>query len=68
MTSVAFEYSLDEIVQMDGKPISLRNALKKMPDPVGPYGVLHRERGRSPPFLDTFQIQALLNRRRSELS
>jgi hypothetical protein len=40
----------------------------RMPDPVGPYGVLHREPGKTPAFFDTFQIQALLNRHRSQLN
>jgi len=38
------------------------------PDPIGPYGVLHRARGKTPAFFGTFQIQALLNRHRSELN
>ena len=33
---INFDYSLDEIVQMDGKgPVSLRTALIHMPDRVG---------------------------------
>jgi hypothetical protein len=48
--------------------VSLKSALKRMPDPVGPYGVLHREPGKTPAFFDSFQIQTLLNRYRSEFN
>jgi hypothetical protein len=68
ITPITFDYSLDETVHMNGKPLSLRSALEQMPDPVGPYGVLHREDGKTPPLFDTFQIQALLNWHRSELN
>jgi hypothetical protein len=67
-TPIGFDYDLDETVQMDGKPVSLRRALKLMPDPVGRYGVLYRDAGKVPPLFDTFQILALLNRHRSELT
>jgi hypothetical protein len=68
-TPIGFDYDLDEIVLMSGVgPVSLRSALKRMPDPVGPYGVLHRDAGKTPAVFDTFQIQALLNRHRSELN
>jgi hypothetical protein len=69
MAPIDFDYDLEEIVQMDGVgPVSLKSALTRMPDPIGPYGVLHRERGKTPAFFGTFQIQALLNRHRSELN
>jgi hypothetical protein len=69
MAPIDFDYDLEEIVQMDGVgPVSLKSALMRMPDPIGPYGVLHRERGKTPAFFGTFQIQALLNRHRSELN
>jgi hypothetical protein len=69
MAHIDFNYDLEEIVQMDGVgPVSLKSALKRMPDPVGRYGVFHRELGKTPPFFDTFQIQALLNRHRSEFN
>jgi hypothetical protein len=69
MAPIEFDYDLEEIVQMAGVgAISLKSALKRMPDPVGRYGVLHRERGKTPAFFDSFQIQALLNRYRSELT
>lgn len=66
--AIEFEYDLDEIVQMDGKgPVSLRAALIRMPERVGPLGVLWREKGKSPSFFDAGQIQALLDRHRKEL-
>jgi hypothetical protein len=69
MAPIDFDYDLEEIVQMDGVgPVSLKSALTRMPDPIGPYGVLHRARGKTPAFFGTFQIQALLNRHRSELN
>jgi hypothetical protein len=68
MAPIDFDYDLEEIVQMEGVgPVSLGSALKRMPDPVGPYGVLHRERGKTPTFFDSFHIQALLNRHRSRV-
>ncbi len=57
---INFDYDLDETVQMDGRAVSLRTALTKMPACVGPYGVLHREAGKAPAFFDAAQIQALL--------
>jgi hypothetical protein len=69
MAPIDLDYDLDEIVQMAGVgSITLRSALKRMPDPVGRYGVLHRSHGKTPAFFDIFQIQALLNRHRSELN
>jgi hypothetical protein len=69
MAAIDFDYDLEEIVQMDGVgPVSLKSALWRMPDPIGPYGVLHRERGKTPAFFDAFRIQALLNRHRSGLN
>jgi hypothetical protein len=69
MAAIEFDYDLEEIVQMAGVgSITLKSALKRMPDPVGRYGVLHRGRGKAPAFFDSFQIQALLNRHRSELN
>jgi hypothetical protein len=51
MAAIDFDYDLEEIVQMDGVgPVSLKSALWRMPDPIGPYGVLHRERGKTPAF------------------
>jgi hypothetical protein len=68
MAPIDFNYDLDEIVQMSGVgSITLRSALKRMPDPVGRYGVIHRAPDKTPAFFDNFQIQALLNQHRSEL-
>jgi hypothetical protein len=65
---ITFDYSLDEIVQMEGKgPVSLRTALIHMPDRVGPLGVLWRDAGKIPAFFDAGQIQALLTHYRSRL-
>ena len=65
---INFDYSLDEIVQMDGKgPVSLRTALIHMPDRVGPLGVLYRDVGKIPAFFDAVQIQALINQHKKEL-
>jgi hypothetical protein len=39
-----FRHDLDEIVQMDGVGlITLRSALRRMPDRVGPLGALSRQ-------------------------
>jgi hypothetical protein len=65
---INFDYSLDEIVQMDGKgPVSLRTALIHMPDRVGPLGVLYRDVGKIPALFDAGQIQALINQHKKEL-
>ncbi len=64
---INFDYDLDETVQMDGRAVSLRTALTKMPACVGPYGVLHREAGKAPAFFDAAQIQALLDQHRKGL-
>jgi hypothetical protein len=69
LATIDFDYDLQEIVQMSGVGlVSLKSALKRIPDRVGPYGVLHRERGKTPAFFDSFQIQTLLNRYRSEFN
>jgi hypothetical protein len=68
MTAIEFQYDLDEIVQMDGiGPVSLRTALKRMPDRIGPLGVLYRDQGKVPALFDAAQIQSLLDRHRAEL-
>jgi hypothetical protein len=65
---INFEYSLDEIVQMDGKgSVSLRTALIHMPDRVGPFGVLYRDIGKIPALFDAEQIQTLIDRHKKEL-
>jgi hypothetical protein len=65
---INFDYSLEEIVQMDGKgPVTLWRALIHMPNRVGPLRVLYRGAGKIPAFFDAEQIQALLNQHRREL-
>jgi hypothetical protein len=65
---ITFDYSLDEIVQMDGKGlVSLRRALIHMPDRIGPLGVLWRDVGKLPAFFDAEQIQALVDQHKKEL-
>ncbi len=65
---INFDYSLDEIVQMDSKGlVSLRTALIHMPDRVGPLGVLYRDVGKIPAFFDAGQIQALIDQHKKEL-
>ncbi len=67
--AIDFDYNLEEIVQMDGVGlVSLKSALRRMPDRIGPYGVLYRDRGKTPAFFDAAQIEALLLLHRSELS
>nr|WP_041756015.1 hypothetical protein [Bradyrhizobium sp. ORS 278] len=65
--TINFEYDLDEIVQMAGKPITLAGALRRMPDQVGPLAVLYRDAGKQPALFDAEQIQDLLDKHRSEL-
>jgi hypothetical protein len=51
MAPVDFDYDLEEIVQMDGVgPISLKSALKRMPDRIGVLSMLHRDAGKNPSF------------------
>ena len=65
---INFEYSLDEIVQMNGKGlVSLRTELIHMPDRVGPLVVLYRDVGKIPAFFDAVQIQALINQHKKDL-
>jgi hypothetical protein len=65
---INFDYSLDEIVQMDGKGlVSLKTALIHMPDQVRPLGVLYRDVGKIPALFDAGQIQALINQHKKEL-
>jgi len=63
---IDFEYDLDEMVQMLGGPISLRTALKRMPDQIGALAVLNRDAGKTPAFFDAAQIEALRDRHRSD--
>jgi hypothetical protein len=68
MVPIDFEYDLEEIVQMDGIGlVSLRSALKKMPDRIDVLSVLYRDVGKSPPFFDAAQIEALLARYRPDI-
>ena len=67
-TPIDFDYDLEEIVQMDGVGlISLKSALKRMPDRVGVLSMLHRGAGKTPSFFDAAQIEALLVRYRSDV-
>jgi hypothetical protein len=67
--AIDFDYDLEEIVQMDGVgPVSLKSALRRMPDRIGPHGVLYRDKGKTPAFFDAAQIEALLALHRSELN
>lgn len=49
--------------------VRLRYGLRfnRMPDRVGPFGVLYREEGKQPPLFGPDQIQALLDELRPEL-
>ena len=68
MAAIDFDYDLEEIVQMDGVgPISLKSALKRMSDRIDVLSVLYRDFGKSPPFFDAAQIEALLARCRPDL-
>ena len=65
---INFDYDLDEIVQVDGIGlVTLRKALSRMPEKVGPLGVLDRGQGKIPALFDAGQIQALPDRHRAEL-
>ena len=65
---INFDYDLDEIVQVDGIGlVTLRKALARMPEKVGPLGVLYRGQGKIPALFDAGQIQALLDRHGAEL-
>jgi hypothetical protein len=69
MAPVDFDYDLEEIVQMDGVgPISLKSALKRMPDRIGVLSMLHRDAGKNPSFFNAAQIEALLERYRSDFT
>jgi hypothetical protein len=60
-------YDLGEIVRMDGVGlVSLKSALKRMPDRIGALSMLHRDRGKTPTFFNAAQIEALLARYRSD--
>ena len=65
--SIDFDYDLGEIVQMDGGPISLRSALRRMPDQVGALAVLYRDMGKAPAFFDAAQINLLRARHASDV-
>jgi hypothetical protein len=68
MSKIDFSYDLDETVKMDGVGlVTLRSALSRMPDRIGPLGVLYRDQGKQPASFDATQIQSLLNRHRKEI-
>jgi hypothetical protein len=56
------DHDLEEIVQMDGVGlVTLRSAIKRMPERIGALGVLYRDLGKTPAFFDAAQIQALVD-------
>ena len=63
---IDFDYDLDEIVQMNGRPITLRSALKRMPDQIGALAALYRDMGKAPAFFDAAQIDLLRARHGSD--
>jgi hypothetical protein len=67
---IKFDYDLDESVKMIGMgSLTLRSTLKRIKDrPIAADDVINRDSGKRPAFFDTLQIQALLNRHRSELN
>ena len=68
-TPIEFDYDLEEIVQMDGVGlISLKSALRRMPDRIGVLSMLHRDAGKNPSFFNAAQIEALLERYRSDFT
>jgi hypothetical protein len=69
MTQIDFDYDIEEIVQMDGVGlVSLKSALKRMPDRIGVLSMLHREAGKTPSFFNAAQIEALLERHRADFT
>jgi hypothetical protein len=67
-TPIGFDYDLEEIVNMDGiGPVSLKSALRRMPDRIGVLSMLHPV-GKSPSFFNAAQIEALLARYRSDFT
>jgi hypothetical protein len=69
MAQIEFDYDLEEIVNMDGVGlVSLKSALKRMPDRIGVLSMLHRDVGKTPSFFNAAQIEALLARYRSDFS
>jgi hypothetical protein len=66
---IDFDYDLEEIVNMDGVGlVSLKSALKRMPDRIGVLSMLHRNVGKNPSFFNAAQIEALLARYRSDFA
>jgi hypothetical protein len=54
-------YNPDEIVAFDARKFTLRTALKKSPDQIGPTHTLWRGEGLEPSFFDAEQIIQLRN-------
>lgn len=50
------QYNSDEIVALDARKLTLRTALKKCPDQIGPTATLWREEGLEPSFFDAEYI------------
>jgi hypothetical protein len=65
MVPLGFDYEPEEIVQMAGVgPLSLKSALKRMPDRIDERSVLYRDLGKNPTFFNAEQIEALRARYR----
>ncbi|SHJ46259.1 hypothetical protein SAMN05444159_0683 [Bradyrhizobium lablabi] len=61
MVQIDFDHDLEEIVKMDGVGlVSLKSALKRMPDRIGALSMLHRDVGKTPSFFNAAQIEALV--------
>lgn len=67
MVPLDFDYDLEEIVQMAGVgSVSLKSALKRMPDRIDAQSVLWRDLGKNPTFYNPSQIETLRARYRSD--
>jgi hypothetical protein len=56
------QYNPDEIVALDARKLTLRTALKNLPDQVGPMATLWRDLGLEPSFFDAEHIIQLRTR------
>jgi hypothetical protein len=69
MAHINFDYDLEEIVQMVGVgSVSLKSALKRMPDHIGARSILYQDVGKNPSFFDASKIEALLARYRADFT
>ena len=65
MLPLDFDYDFEEIVQMAGVgPLSLKSALKRMPDRIDARSILYRDLGKNPTFFNAERIEALRARYR----